>query len=159
MKACYSHVLSSFSHSLPFPSFPSRMKRDYRTWEECVSLREVKVIVLFFVFFMTSPTLPLLSTSLLHSILFTPQLSPSYLPPPPLSSPNAQSLMKLKHANIIRLREVIREDNKLYFVFEYMKENLYEMIKHRTKAFPEATVRNIVYQILQGLGFMHQHGE
>ena len=67
--------------------------------------------------------------------------------------------MKLKHANIIRLREVIREDNKLYFVFEYMKENLYEMIKHRTKAFPEATVRNIVYQILQGLGFMHQHGE
>ena len=83
----------------------------------------------------------------------------SLLPPPPPSSQHTQSLMKLKHANIIRLREVIREDNKLYFVFEYMKENLYEMIKHRTKAFPEATVRNIVYQILQGLGFMHQHGE
>ena len=67
--------------------------------------------------------------------------------------------MKLKHANIVRLREVVREDNKLYFIFEYMKENLYEMIKHRTKTFPEATVRNIAYQILQGLSFMHQHGE
>lgn len=66
--------------------------------------------------------------------------------------------MKLKHPNIVRLREVIREDNKLYFVFEYMKENLYEMIKHRTKLFPEPTVRNITYQILQGLAFMHKHG-
>eukprot|EP00731_Ephydatia_muelleri_P031832 Em0023g339a len=89
-----------------------KMKRDYKTWEECVNLREVK------------------------------------------------SLAKLKHANVIQLKEVIhgREDNKLYFVFEYMKENLYEMIKHRTKLFPESTVRNIVYQIFQGLAFMHKHG-
>ena len=70
-----------------------------------------------------------------------------------------QSLMKLKHTNIVRLKEVVREDNKLYFIFEYMKENLYEMIKHRTKLFPEATVRNITYQILQGLAFMHKHGQ
>ncbi len=67
--------------------------------------------------------------------------------------------MKLKHANIVRLREVCRENNKLYFVFEYMKENLYEMIKHRTKLFPESTVRNITYQILQGLAFMHKQGK
>ena len=69
-----------------------------------------------------------------------------------------QSLMKLKHPNIVRLIEVCREKNKLYFVFEYMKENLYEMIKHRTKIFPEANVRNITYQILQGLAFMHKQG-
>ena len=67
--------------------------------------------------------------------------------------------MKLKHANIVRLRELIREENKLYFVFEYMKENLYEMLKRQTKPFPESTVRNITYQILQGLAFMHKHGE
>ena len=54
--------------------------------------------------------------------------------------------------------EVCREGNKLFFVFEYMKENLYEMIKHRTKLFPEASVRNISYQILQGLAFMHKSG-
>ena len=70
-----------------------------------------------------------------------------------------QSLTKLKHPNIVQLKEVIREDNKLYLVFEYMKENLYEMTKNRTKLFPEATVRNITYQILQGLAFMHKHGK
>ena len=69
-----------------------------------------------------------------------------------------QSLMKLKHANIVRLLEVIREENKLYFIFEYMRENLYEMMKHRTKPFLETTARNIIYQVLQGLAFMHKQG-
>ena len=72
---------------------------------------------------------------------------------------STQSLTKLKHPNIVQLKEVIREDNKLYLVFEFMKENLYEMTKNRTKLFPEAAVRNITYQILQGLAFMHKHGE
>ena len=67
--------------------------------------------------------------------------------------------MKLKHANIVRLHEVIREDNKLYFIFEYMRENLYELIKHRTKPFLEVTVRNITYQVFQGLAFMHKQGD
>ena len=40
-----------------------------------------------------------------------------------------------------------------------MKENLYEVTKNRTTHFPEATVRNIAYQILQGLAFMHKYGE
>ena len=39
--------------------------------------------------------------------------------------------MKMKHINVVKLKEVIREENKLYFVFEYMKENLYQMIKNR----------------------------
>ena len=39
--------------------------------------------------------------------------------------------MKMKHINVVKLKEVIREENKLYFVFEYMKENLYQMIKSR----------------------------
>lgn len=42
-----------------------------------------------------------------------------------------QSLKKLSHANVVKLREVIRENDTLYFVFEYMKENLYELMKDR----------------------------
>ena len=42
-----------------------------------------------------------------------------------------QSLRKLNHANVVKLKEVIRENDQLYFVFEYMRENLYQMIKNR----------------------------
>ncbi|KAM3841574.1 serine/threonine-protein kinase MAK [Vipera latastei] len=69
-----------------------------------------------------------------------------------------KSLKKLNHANIIKLKEVIRENDHLYFVFEYMKENLYQLMKDRNKLFPESVIRNILYQILQGLAFIHKHG-
>ena len=108
--------------------FFDRMKKDFGSWEECIALREVKVQWCKH----TDPVVTLLSI--------------------------LQSLMKLKHPNIVRLCEVCRENKKLYFVFEYMKENLYEMIKHRTKLYPEATVRNISYQVIQGLAFMHKQG-
>lgn len=68
-----------------------------------------------------------------------------------------KSLRKLNHANVIKLKEVIRENDHLYFVFEYMKENLYQLMKDRNKLFPESTIRNIMYQILQGLAFIHKY--
>ena len=42
-----------------------------------------------------------------------------------------KSLKKLNHANVVKLKEVIRENDHLYFIFEYMKENLYQLIKER----------------------------
>ena len=38
-----------------------------------------------------------------------------------------KSLKKLSHNNVVKLKEVIRENDTLYFVFEYMKENLYQV--------------------------------
>jgi len=73
-----------------------------------------------------------------------------------------KSLKKLSHANVIKLKEVIRENDTLYFVFEYMKENLYQLMKerydHGDKVFPENMIRNMMFQVLQGLAFMHKHG-
>ncbi|XP_065805098.1 serine/threonine-protein kinase MAK isoform X2 [Labrus bergylta] len=69
-----------------------------------------------------------------------------------------KSLKKLNHANVVKLKEVIRENDHLYFVFEYMKENLYQLMKDRTKLFPESVIRNISFQILQGLSFIHKYG-
>ncbi|XP_034717943.1 serine/threonine-protein kinase MAK isoform X2 [Etheostoma cragini] len=69
-----------------------------------------------------------------------------------------KSLKKLNHANVVKLKEVIRENDHLYFVFEYMKENLYQLMKDRKKLFPESVLRNISFQILQGLSFIHKHG-
>ncbi|RLN56916.1 hypothetical protein BBJ28_00016966 [Nothophytophthora sp. Chile5] len=67
------------------------------------------------------------------------------------------SLKKLNHPNIIKLKEVIRENDELYFVFEYMECNLYDTMKKRDRHFPESKIRNLMYQMLQGLAFMHKH--
>ena len=73
-----------------------------------------------------------------------------------------KSLKKLSHNNVVKLKEVIRENDTLYFVFEYMKENLYQLMKERyesgDKTFPEHMIRTMMYQVLQGLAFMHKHG-
>lgn len=55
-----------------------------------------------------------------------------------------QSLKKLNHPNIIKLKEVIRENDELYFVFEYMEYNLYETMKKRDRHFPESKIRNLM---------------
>ncbi|XP_022613902.1 serine/threonine-protein kinase MAK-like [Seriola dumerili] len=70
-----------------------------------------------------------------------------------------KSLKKLNHTNVVKLKEVIRENDYLYFVFEYMKENLYQLMKEREdKMFSENEIRNILFQILSGLAFVHKHG-
>jgi serine/threonine protein kinase len=48
-----------------------------------------------------------------------------------------KSLRKLNHINIVKLKEVIRVSDDLYFVFEYMEQNVYQLMKDRTSNFPE----------------------
>lgn len=69
-----------------------------------------------------------------------------------------KSLRKMNHPNIVKLKEVIRENDILYFVFEYMECNLYQLMKDRQKLFSEAEVRNWCFQVFQGLSYMHQCG-
>jgi protein kinase len=49
-----------------------------------------------------------------------------------------KSLRKLNHCNIVKLKEVIRVNDDLYFVFEYMEQNVYQLMKDRASPFPEA---------------------
>ena len=88
-----------------------------------------------------------------------------------------QSLKKLNHPKIVKLMEVVRENDELFFIFEYvacpiistnhsnnnnnnryMESNLYQYAKGRTKHFPENEIRNIMKQVMEGLAFMHKHG-
>ncbi|XP_047444406.1 serine/threonine-protein kinase MAK-like isoform X2 [Mugil cephalus] len=76
-----------------------------------------------------------------------------------LNLKEVKSLKKLNHANVVKLKEVIRENDFLYFVFEYMKENLYQLMTEREdKMFSEHEIRNILFQVLSGLAFVHKHG-
>ncbi|KAL4199387.1 hypothetical protein AMTRI_Chr03g144700 [Amborella trichopoda] len=69
-----------------------------------------------------------------------------------------KSLRKMNHPNIVKLKEVIRENDILYFIFEYMDCNLYQLMKDRCKLFAEAEVRNWCFQVFQALAYMHQRG-
>ncbi|XP_031282492.1 cyclin-dependent kinase F-4 [Pistacia vera] len=69
-----------------------------------------------------------------------------------------KSLRKMNHPNIVKLKEVIRENDILYFVFEYMECNLYQLMKDREKLFSETEIRNWCFQVFQGLAYMHQRG-
>ncbi len=55
----------------------------------------------------------------------------------------------------VKLKEVIRENDTLHMVFENLDCNLYELMKDRKKFFPEAQLRNIMFQILQ-VSFMRR---
>ena len=39
-----------------------------------------------------------------------------------------KSLRRLNHHNIVKLKEVIRDKDILFFIFEFMNNNLYEVI-------------------------------
>ena len=68
-------------------------------------------------------------------------------------------LRKLIHPNIISLIEVIREPNSdISFVFEFCDCNLYEYItnhRKRKKIIPEDKIQNIIYNITNGLSYLH----
>ena len=76
------------------------MKKKFYSWEEAMSLREIK------------------------------------------------SLRKLNHPHIVKLKEVIRVNDDLYFVFDFMDNNVYEMMKERAKSLSEEKIKSIIYQTL-----------
>lgn len=82
-----------------------------------------------------------------------------------------KSLTKLEHDNIIKLYDVILEENTLYLVFELMDQNLYDLlnsksmenedfmgIAKRKKGLDERLVKKIIHQTLSGLAYIHKHG-
>jgi protein kinase len=47
-----------------------------------------------------------------------------------------KSLRKLNHQQIVKLKEVIRVNDDLYFVFEFMEQNIYQLMKEHKQGFP-----------------------
>jgi protein kinase len=69
-----------------------------------------------------------------------------------------KSLKKLNHPNIVKLKEVIRVNDVLYFVFEFCEKNLYQMVKSMDHPFPIAEIKNIMYQSFLGVSYIHKMG-
>lgn len=69
-----------------------------------------------------------------------------------------QSLKKLKHPNIVSLKEVIRENDELFFIFEFVSKNILQMLKESPNPVHEDRIRKYMFQIIKGLEHMHKQG-
>ena len=72
--------------------------------------------------------------------------------------PEIKALLKLNHPNIVKLYEVIKQKNELYMVFEYLDQNIYQLLKDRRRPLGEIEIRNIMFQTLQGIYYIHKIG-
>ena len=68
-------------------------------------------------------------------------------------------LRKLNHENVVKLLEVIREQNSdVSYIFEYCDCNLFQFIENHRKQkmfISEMKIRNIIYQIVCGVKYLH----
>ena len=94
-----------------------KMKKPYPSWNECLNLREVKVL------------------SSLVAFYFFLYFRPHY-----------QSLKKLEHRNIVKLKELFRQGTDLYLVFELCEANLYDKMKQHDYQFTEDRIKNVMYE-------------
>jgi cyclin-dependent kinase 8/11 len=66
---------------------------------------------------------------------------------------------ELKHANVIKLIEIILEDKCIFMVFEYAEHDLLQIIHHHTQnprhPIPPSTIKSIMYQLLNGCHYLH----
>lgn len=72
-----------------------------------------------------------------------------------------KALRNLDHPNVVKLKNLVKEYETVYFVFEYMEYNLYQLLqllKQCGKTLSEDGVRTYCFQILQGLLHMHEKG-
>lgn len=76
-----------------------------------------------------------------------------------------QSLRRLQHPNIIKLKEVVRENTELFLIFEMMELNVYQITRLRSEQvgsvqniFNDREVRSIMSQTLLGLSAIHKGG-
>ncbi|CBH16694.1 mitogen-activated protein kinase 9, putative [Trypanosoma equiperdum] len=76
-----------------------------------------------------------------------------------------QFLRKVHHPNIVKLREVVRENNELFLIFEYMEMNLFGIQRMRSEQmggvqsiFNDREIRSIMCQTLLAVQAMHKNG-
>ena len=89
------------------------MKKKFYTWQECMSLREIKV------------------------------------------------LRTLQNPSILRLKEVIRNKDELYLVYEYLEENLfkyYQNLRDKGNTITESQIKNYMNQLISCVNYIHKVG-
>ncbi|CAI9287876.1 unnamed protein product [Lactuca saligna] len=70
-----------------------------------------------------------------------------------------KALQKIKHPNIVKLKEINGENGNVFLVFECMECSLYDRLNNiRMVSFSESEIKNLCFQLFQGLAHMHGNG-
>lgn len=64
-------------------------------------------------------------------------------------------LRALSHENIVSLKKIDQDDEGIYLVFEMMDTDLSHMIRKNIELFNPIAIKYILFQILNGVNFMH----
>jgi len=68
-------------------------------------------------------------------------------------------MIQMDHPNIIRLYEVFEDQRYFYFVMEYMNgRSLYDYLVSGNYELTELSIREIFYQLMKGLQYLHKNG-
>lgn len=59
------------------------------------------------------------------------------------------------HANIVELKEAFRKKGIVYLVFEYVENNLLEVLQKAPNGIKLPVIRALIYQLLKGLVYLH----
>jgi serine/threonine protein kinase len=66
-------------------------------------------------------------------------------------------LKELAHPNIVSLRNVVHQDNKLYLVFEYLDQDLKKYMDLCGKNLHQMLVKSYLFQLIKGIAHCHAH--
>lgn len=66
-------------------------------------------------------------------------------------------LKELQHQHIVSLVDVISHAKKLYLVFEFLDQDLKQLMNNRTTGLSGYTLKSYLYQLLDGILFCHTH--
>lgn len=68
---------------------------------------------------------------------------------------------ELNHKNITKLMEIMLEGKSIYMVFEFFEHDLLQIIHYHlhpdVKPIPEHTVKSLIWQVLNGVTFLHKN--
>ncbi|KAM9891773.1 hypothetical protein OXX79_010487, partial [Metschnikowia pulcherrima] len=68
---------------------------------------------------------------------------------------------ELNHKNITKLMEIILENKSIYMIFEFFEHDLLQIIHSHShpdvKPIPAKTVKSLIWQVLNGVTFLHKN--